>query len=111
MIKFWTQFGYNKELFDNAPPYMDNLTLWKRVPFIYHTKELSNYRAKWKYDIQLGQILYPVKTNRICGEEKYYMQQQKIQYSAMINRIYNLGQMQYPFKTNKYPVKTITISY
>ena len=44
----------NKELFKNAPPYIDNITL--------------------KYNIQLRQILYPIKTNTIYSEDKYNIQ-------------------------------------
>ena len=44
-----------KELFENAPTYIDNLTLWKRVPLIYHTKGLP-CQVK---------ILYPVRKNTL----------------------------------------------
>ena len=44
----------NKELFENAPPNMDNITL--------------------KYKIQLGQILYPIKTKTMYSEDTYNIQ-------------------------------------
>ena len=62
------EFLWNKELFENEPPYIDNLTILK-------------------YNIQLGQILYPVKTNTKYNEEKYNMQQHQKKYSVMINGI------------------------
>ena len=66
----------NKELFKNAPLYMDNLTLWNRVALIYHTKEQSNCRAKCENNIQLVKMLYSVKTNTIYSKDKYNDQYQ-----------------------------------
>ena len=57
-----TIFFENKELFKNAPPYINNLTLQKRLPFINHTKDLPGKR---KFFIQLIKISYTVKTYTI----------------------------------------------
>ena len=45
----------NKELFQECTPYMDNLTLSKRVPFIYHMKGLPGE----------VKILHPVRKNTL----------------------------------------------
>ena len=73
----------------NAPPYMDNTTL--------------------KYNIQSGQILYPIKTNTIC-------QWRQIQYTVTTKTIssydkfdINFRQIQYPGKSTIYADNTNTI--
>ena len=65
----WDKFSItNKDLFENSPYYMDNLSLWK-------------------YNIYLGQILYPVKTYTIYNVEKYNLEYKQIQYPVMTNVI------------------------
>ena len=40
VLELCQQSTLNKELIENAPHYMDNLTLFKRVSLIYHAKRL-----------------------------------------------------------------------
>ena len=43
--------------------------------------------AEWKYNIQLGQIVYLVQTNTIYSEEKFSIKKQQIHYQAITDAI------------------------
>ena len=103
------RYNHNKKIFKNAPPYMDNLALWKRVPLIYHTKGLPG-QVKILYSVRKLDGVGPVD-NRPSTDKLHHFVQKKnsqIQYQVITNTISSCDKCSITFRQIPYPVKTNT---